>query len=90
MTRQTHRYRFKATTIPEKWEVLFILNSLRTIVGLLREVKRLPRCSFCHKSASKGGAGTGARGATGPRGRTLREDDLVSVAAGSHIGMKGS
>ena len=59
----------------------------RTIVGLPWRVKRLPRCGFRLDLRVKGGEGTGARGATGPRGRTLREDDLVSVAAGSHIGM---
>src|SRR6516162_3128239 len=45
---------------------------LRTIVGVPVPVKRLPG-----SSSGGGGEGTGARGATGPRGRTLREDDLV-------------
>src|SRR5438874_13454997 len=37
----------------------------------------------CHDAVSdvsRGGAGTGARGATGPWGRSLRENDLVRVA----------
>src|SRR5215831_11262724 len=62
------------------------LRLYRTIVGLGWRVKRLSRSTF--RSLGRGGEGTGARGTTGPRGRTLREDDLVSVAAGSHIGMK--
>ena len=50
--------------------------------------QEVARMKFLQWIALRGGAGTGARGATGPRGRTLREDDLVSVAAGSHIGIK--
>ena len=62
-----------------------MLNSARTIVGLPGWVKRLPVRRF----PSLRGEGDRRQGCTDPRGGTLGEDHVISLAAGSHIGMKG-
>src|SRR5437016_1239713 len=82
-TRPTQRYRPKATIVPGLWGELFILDSSRTIVGLAGRVKGLPARLFRRIGEEKG---IGARGATDPRGGTLSEDHVISVAPCSHIG----
>src|SRR5437879_9263538 len=64
----------------------FILDSSRTIVGLAGRVKGLPARLVRRIGEEKV---IGARGATDPRGGTLSEDHVISVAPCSHIGMKG-